>query len=384
MKTTLIILFSLLLCVLPAQIATPTEQGLVTIGENATINEAIQILEVQSVKLQSKKIINFSSFGGAIGIPIHAVPWLKAMEMIALNNNLVLQEQLGFIAFANPELISPVQTEALDVIGANSKQVRINVIALVADRAYIKSLGIDWSTVFDGKVTVNAGVAGATQVPSDIFKLGAASNTTINGTKVEISTLLKAIESNQKGSVVAKPSLIVNSGRKGFIQVGQDISVKTVDEAGNTTDTFFATGVILNVLPSVVQIKDKEVVHLTLSIERSSATPGNVSTIINKSKSETELVLYDGEETVIGGLYDTDTITTRGGIPILKDLPWWVFGIRYLAGYNKFEIKERELVIFLKTDIVENALDRALKASMKTPTSILPSDVGDWSYPNAE
>ncbi len=27
--------------------------------------------------------------------------------------------------------------------------------------------------------------------------------------------------------------------------------------------------------------------------------------------------------------------TERVGIPFLKDLPWWVFGIRYLTGSDK-------------------------------------------------
>jgi type IV pilus assembly protein PilQ len=374
----LIIIMSILS--LTAQTA---EEGLVTINEDTVLNEAVRILELSSLKFESKKMINQSNFNGNIGIPVNRLPWRQALELIALKNGLVVIDQAGYIALAN----LPAASASIDGVkmlqpgvDVESKQVRINAIALLADRAYLKSLGIDWSTLLDGTVTLNADFTGASQVPSSIFGLGIGGEFSVGGVQVEINTLLNAIESNQKGTVIAKPNIMVSSGKKGYIQVGQDISVKTIDEAGNTTDKFFATGVIMNVEPTIVEVDGTEVVHMKVSIERSSGTPGNISTIINKSKSETELVLYDGEEAVIGGLYDTDTVKTRGGIPILKDLPWWVLGIRYLTGYYKYETKERELVIILKTDIVENAVERALKAAQNPPKSPVPEEAGTWGY----
>ncbi|MDZ4182140.1 MAG: type II and III secretion system protein, partial [Candidatus Cloacimonadaceae bacterium] len=250
-------------------------------------------------------------------------------------------------------------------LGAEDKQVRIKAVAMLADKAYLKALGIDWSTLFNGKVQIDAGFLGATQVPGNLMHLGASRSISWDGKTIDINTLLNVIESDQKGTIIAQPNIMVASGKKGYIQVGQDISVKTVDDAGNTTDAFFATGVILDVTPTIVPVNGEDVVHLTVSIERSSAAPGTVSTVITKSQSSTEIVLYNGEETVIGGLYDTDEIRLRSGIPILKDLPWWVFGIRYLTGYNKYEKKERELIIIMKVEIVENALERSRRARLE-------------------
>ncbi len=375
-----------LLCLFPlllvAQTASPEAESLVSINEGTNLNEAARILELFSLKLENKKTFNQSSFNGAIGLPINRLPWRQAMELIALKNGLMMQEQPGFIAFVDAteeaggttHAISDVETDAL------SKQVRINAIALLADRAFLQSLGIDWSTLLNGKVTISADFTGGSQVPGSILGISLGGLFNLGGVQIDLNTLLSTIESNQKGTIIAKPNIMVTSGKKGFIQVGQDISVKMVDEAGNTTDRFFATGVIMNVEPTVVKIDTTEVIHMKVSIERSSGTPGNVSTIINKSLSETELVLYDGEEAVIGGLYDTDTIRVRGGIPILKDLPWWVLGIRYLTGYYKTEIKERELVIILKANIEENAFQRAQRAAQLPPTSKLPEEAGGWHY----
>jgi len=382
LKYSLSLILLLALCLLPLAAQTPKapEEGLVTINAGTNLNEAVRILELSSQKFENKKMFNQSSYGGPIGVPVNRLPWRQAVELIALKNGLTVADQPGFIAFADTPAATADQAPSVSEIQADAqaKQVRINAVALLADRAFLQSLGVDWSTLLNGRVTLNADFSGAGQVPGSIFGLGLGGVFNLGGFQIDLNTLLNTIESNQKGSVIAKPNIMVTSGKKGFIQVGQDISVKTVDEAGNTTDRFFATGVILNVEPTIVEVEGTEVIHMKVSIERSSGTPGNISTIINKSLSQTELVLYDGEEAVIGGLYDTDTIRVRAGIPILKDLPWWVLGIRYLTGYYKTEIKERELVIILKAGIEENAFQRAARAVHNPPASKLPEGAGGW------
>jgi len=381
LKTVCVILIVLTAVCLTGKTTTITDEGRVTLSEDTHINEAVQILEIYSLKFENKKIINQSNFNSNIGIPLHNVDWRRAMDFIAKHNNIVVAEQPGYIAFSNVPVTETAKKETLaETLEVGSKQVRINAIAVLADRSFLQSLGIDWSTVFDGKVTVSADFRGGSQVPNPISSLGLDTDFAINGTQIELSTLLNVIESNQLGTVIAKPNIMVNSGRNGYIQVGQDFSVKMLDEAGNTTERFFSTGVIMHVEPTVVEVEGREVVHLKVSVERSSAVPGAVTTVINKSMSETELVLYDGEEAVLGGLYDTETIKTRAGIPILKDLPWWVLGIRYLTGYWRDEVNERELVIFLRPDIVENASVRAAKADLNPPASRIPPDAGDWGY----
>lgn len=333
----------------------------VSIDASTQINEAIQILDYYCLRETTKRLINMSAVNNPIGIPINSMPWRSALDLIALRHGLLVTENPGYFALVSPvatNAAAEVQTQSI----ANNKQVRIKAVAMVADRGYMRALGIDWSTLLNGSVNVNVDFLGAQNVPGGIFGVTGSGTTNIGGTQVQVSTLLRTIETNQKGTIIAQPVIVVNSGSKGYIQVGQDISVKTVDEAGNTTDTFFATGVILDVTPTIIEVAGEELIHLVLSIERSSGSPGAVSTIINRSMSNTEVVLYDGEETVIAGLYDTDETRSRGGIPILKDLPWWVFGIRYLTGFYQYERKERELLILIKAEIVDNALNRLHRA----------------------
>ncbi|MDY6914980.1 MAG: hypothetical protein SVM86_01515, partial [Candidatus Cloacimonadota bacterium] len=131
----------------------------------------------------------------------------------------------------------------------------------------------------------------------------------------------------------------------------------------------FQTGIILDVTPTVIEKDGQEAIHLVASVEKSSAAPGDITTFILKSQSQTEVLLYNGEQTVIGGLYDTDFINTRSGIPLLKDLPWWFFGIRYLTGYTSQEKKVREMIIVLKAEII-NSIDKRLKDKITTDEEI--------------
>lgn len=359
----LIMIFILLLISLTlfSQEVDPTmvQQETITMLDTTSLNDAIQILETISWKYEKKRIINESNFDGAIGVPIHNLTWRKALELILLRTGLIMDEKVGVILIKTKTDVAKEEQKSTEAqFDIYTKQVRISAVAFVCDKAYLKSLGIDWSTLLDGKVKANINFSTSGSVPGDLLSLTGSRAFTVNGQTIEINTLLKVIESNQLGTVIARPTVTVSSGKQGYIQVGQDVSVKAVDDAGNTTDKFFATGVIMDVTPTVIKAEDSEIVHLVASVERSSATPGDVSTVINKSKSTTDVVLFNGEETVIGGLYDTDETKERSGIPFLRDLPWWVFGIRYLTGYTKIDRKERELVIIIKAEIIQDALTR--------------------------
>ncbi|WP_369407484.1 hypothetical protein [Rhodothermus marinus] len=43
--------------------------------------------------------------------------------------------------------------------------------------------------------------------------------------------------------------------------------------------------------------------------------------IIDRNTADTQVLLLDGEQTIIGGLYSTRESISRKGIPFLKDLP---------------------------------------------------------------
>jgi type IV pilus assembly protein PilQ len=112
------------------------------------------------------------------------------------------------------------------------------------------------------------------------------------------------------------------------------------------------------VKPQVITEQGVNFVRMVVDVERSSVQPGAISTIINKTKANTDLLLLDGEETIIGGLYNSETTSIRLGVPFLKDLPWYVFGLRYLFGYDKDQVTKKELVILIKSELVPTLQER--------------------------
>ncbi|MEI7907112.1 MAG: hypothetical protein WCI84_07115, partial [Bacteroidota bacterium] len=117
-----------------------------------------------------------------------------------------------------------------------------------------------------------------------------------------------------------------------------------------------------DVKPTVYEEKGIKFINLDVTAERSTVSPGP---IINKSSAKTFSVLYDGEEMVMGGLYTNVESSERGGVPFLKDLPWWVFGLKYIFGYENQTTSTQELIILLKAELVPTLEERIATKEQK-------------------
>jgi len=161
-----------------------------------------------------------------------------------------------------------------------------------------------------------------------------------------------------KGEVLARPQIRVMSGEKGKIKVGTNFYLTTVDFAGNLRFSEYEAGIILNVTPTVVGRNDSTFIHLNVNAERSDVTLASTNTSKNITESSTKVLLLDGEETAMAGLISTSQQMVRRGIPFLKDLPAWFFGLRYVFGYESVLNNKRELVILLGARLVNPLLER--------------------------
>lgn len=330
----------------------------ITLIRELSFVDAVNMLESLSIEYAGKKIINLCSYSGSIDISINQMYWLEALEVLVNLHDLVLEELPGAYVIKDPAEEEEAPEEELG-IKPDTKQIKISAVFFKVDKSFLSSLGIDWSTLYNGEVIASANFSASDKVVEDMFSATGSTTLESGDVSINVNSLLKVIESNQLGSVIARPNVIVLSGKEGYIQVGEDFSIKSTDEeTGEVTDKFFSTGTIMRVSPTIIEGNGDEAIHLVTMVEKSSATPGELSTIINRSTSQTELLMYSGEEQVIGGLYSTEETIVRSGIPFLKDLPWWVLGIRYLTGFNQKEHNVREMIIILKAEIVQPIDDR--------------------------
>jgi type IV pilus assembly protein PilQ len=338
-------------------------EELVSIAPTTTLDKALAAISEVSKKFIGKIIIDPDHRTMPISIDIQGLQWRDALETICRKNNFWYTEYETYM-----EITGSAGSEGVRAAGATgspdiqkefatfrSREIKISAVFLEVNLAQLEEAGISWDF---GKstndVTINSSFGGADKVSDKSF----SAEVTPKLSFANLSFLAQLFSNYDLGEILSSPSINVRSGEEGRIQVGQDFSIKERDFAGNIIDKFYSAGTIILVRPQVITEQGVNFVHMVVSVERSSVNPGTVSTIINKSKANTNVLLLDGEETVIGGLYNTETSTLRSGVPFLKDLPWYVFGLRYLFGYNKEVSSKKELIILLKAELVPTLQER--------------------------
>jgi general secretion pathway protein D len=182
----------------------------------------------------------------------------------------------------------------------------------------------------------------------------------------QATAMFRFFENEGLGEVISSPNIIVRDKKKGRIQVGSDFSVRTRDFAGNTVEKFFPTGTIIEVTPYVYKENGIDYIMQNIMVEKSSFILNEETTEIKKTTATTQVLVLNGEETILGGLFVNEEAITRNGIPFLKDLPWWVLGIRYLTGSDETVSRKKELVILLKTELLPTLQER-LDNPVKNP-----------------
>ncbi len=113
--------------------------------------------------------------------------------------------------------------------------------------------------------------------------------------------------------------------------------------------------------PRIWKIGDVEFIDIQYKVEKSDFEASATTTVINKTVASGSLTLLNGEEGYVGGMYSNDEKIVRQGVPILKDLPWWVLGLRYIFGYDSKSVTKRELIVLMKAEILPSLEERAMK-----------------------
>jgi type IV pilus assembly protein PilQ len=262
--------------------------------------------------------------------------------------------------------------------------VTISAIFLEINTNALRESGISFSIFRSSASNWNLGVEfqGEAAVSSEIF--GITASTSPGQFQVDIASALKIFEANSLGEIIARPQVTVRSGQKGRVQVGEDFSVKQRTISGDVTEVFVSTGTILEVTPKFFEYQGMKFIDIQLAVERSSLVDIATSRI-NKTKAESKLLLLNGEENYVGGLFLNEETVIREGIPLLKDLPWWVFGLRYIFGYDRNQVTKKELIVLLKAELVptlEERLNQKARNVMEEKLKEGRQDVGKRSQFN--
>jgi len=168
---------------------------------------------------------------------------------------------------------------------------------------------------------------------------------------------LTALESSGKGKIISSPKVVTTDNKEATIEQGTQIPYSTVSASGTNVQFIDAT-LSLKVTP---HITPDGRISMKVDVKNDSqgdVAPGSNTPSINKKKATTDVLISDGETTVIGGILQITRNESRSGLPWLSKIP--VLG--YLFRHDVNTTQNRELLIFITPRILKQEPTQA-KAS---------------------
>ncbi len=368
---------------------------LVSFQQDTPLNQFIELITPIFERELNKPIVDPENRSMPIGIPVSGMHFLDAFERVLEVNNLTYRETETAFIVQEPEQPqgqqAPSDTSGEPPATLSTREIRINAILFNLNLTKVRNLGLRWDEILGstqgggqggggqgggGGGGGTGGGAGGQQGQGGLFSIKtnnlfeSVDNILQAPDQISLSQFrrfLNLLEQDNVGRTIANPQVTVQSGEQGQIQIGQDVPIQTTDFAGNTVTEFVSTGVIIDVTPTLVSqpVADTagapvvDFVHMDVQVEDSNSQPSPAGTIINRNQADTQILLIDGEATAIGGLISTQKTTSRSGVPLLKDLPGWFFGLRYIFGTEQTNVTKQELLIVLRAEVVDKLRVRA-------------------------
>ena len=194
---------------------------------------------------------------------------------------------------------------------------------------------------------------------------------TINGSALDLvfstaiggfslTSFLSALQRVEMSDVQAEPLITTLDNQQADILVGDEIPLRVVDASGQVgangaaraTVQFKETGIRLTVTPHVTSNRQ---VLMSLKTERSQVQPlaaADLGFSIQKQATTNQLLVNDGETSVIGGLTVTTVTKSKSGIPLLSALPL----VGNLFSFTSNDESRRDLIILVTPRIVDDGV----------------------------
>jgi type IV pilus assembly protein PilQ len=329
---------------------------------------------------QRRKLAEEQALSGELGILTRSLSYARAADLTALLTATVLSAR-GDVQIdprTNTLIIRDLPdrlqraTDLLTTLDRPEPQVEIEARIVTTSRDFARKIGVQWG--FNGRAAADigntlplafpnqaavGGRTGATQGPGSdavgsIVDLAVDGATTgiglalgsINGA-VNLDVALSALEEMGQGRILSTPRVSTQNNIEAEIMQGLQIPIQTI--ANNTvTVTFREAALILRVTP---QITAANTVIMRIVVDNSAADFSRVVggiPPIDTQRANTQVLVADGETTVIGGIYISREQTSQDRTPGLHRLPL----LGWLFKRNEFSDESRELLIFITPKII--------------------------------
>jgi type IV pilus assembly protein PilQ len=173
-----------------------------------------------------------------------------------------------------------------------------------------------------------------------------------DGTIIDLE--LTALEQENKGEIIASPSITTANQKKARIEQGTEIPYVESASSGAAKVTFKKAVLSLEVTP---QITPDNKIILDLIITQDTRgdvvqTPTGSAVAINTQQIQTQVLVENGQTVVLGGIYQQQIVNAVKKVPLLGDLPYVGALFRNTSEFNE----KKELLIFVTPKILHEGL----------------------------
>ena len=326
---------------------------------------------------QRRKLSDEQALAGELRVLTRALSYARAQDLREMLTQTVLSQR-GSVqtdARTNTIIIQDLAdrltraNDLLTTLDVPQPQVEIEARIVQTTREFARNLGVQWGfggkansalgnalplafpnqASITGRTGAEQGASDGDNVTSTVVGLGVQAATSavglamgsINGA-VNLDVALSALERQGQGRILSTPRVSTQNNIAAEITQGVQIPLQTV--ANNTvTVTFRDAALTLKVTPQITAAKT---VIMAITVENSA--PDFSRAIrdippIDTQRAVTQVLVSDGETTVIGGIYVSRQQASQDRTPGLYRLPLlgWLFKRDSLAD------ESRELLIFI-------------------------------------
>ena len=258
--------------------------------------------------------------------------------------------------------------ETIRILDIPTPQVLIEAKIAQISKNLSEELGIQWG--FSGELfpgTPGAATltrfSGATDTTLDNFlvDLGQSSGSGFDlflgnvFPGVKLNAVLNALENLDKTKIISSPRVVVADNKEARIQSGKQIPYVVTSAEGNSVQ-FVDAELTLSVTPHVTS--DNKIymkIDTTKNDQGSSfnttvnGVAGPSTPVITTKETHTEVLVGNGDTTVLGGVYESTVTESQKAVPFLSKIP--ILGYLFKS-YADSEITS-ELMVFITPTIVE-------------------------------
>jgi len=163
-----------------------------------------------------------------------------------------------------------------------------------------------------------------------------------------LAVQLSALQKEGKLNILSSPSITTLDNQTATIEAGDEVPYQTVED-GEVKVEYKKAVLLLKVTPHVIEDDALKLKIITNKDELDfSRTVGGNPTVVTK-KAETNVIVFDGQTTVIGGLNKETENDSESGVPLLKDIP--ILG--YLFKGEEQSRTMQDLLIFITPHILK-------------------------------